>query len=654
MKLKSKRIKYGEKELVRTVQAKKRKRKEITEDDAEIDKDVKSSIAKTFKKKKKFVKKDKEPIDPEKPTSLRTIMCPKMLFDVVKSINKQQRKAVREMRLGSLLTMASNGIPGKLSRYVVNCFDPDKMKINLPVGSIDITSDLIHNLLGIPTGGRKINEFDLNEKTETGTCKNILLPHLYEALPLKDVDWCAHIIDCLKVCKLHWDEKDRTDNFCGPLLLAYLDFMKNLKKDSIKRLEHPIHYWDIDKMSKRERAEILSGSFGNVDVDENIPDFNEDSDSGDEDDMSVEGKKDDEKYNIEDDENDDEDEGNNSEEIKDDQRNFELENNKVVGRKFSKRKTKPSYLICSPYIKKFVSTDKLIEDAEIKVSNHIFVRIGSPIEKVFEVKKGIVVLRGMIETLQPKLNIHQNVIDAWIEVLNFEEKSSPKKQMQRYFFDTTIMTSSMYDRKRPLIERFEEFERKIKEAMKYQKELITFEEFDLVFFPIVCDEHYCLICVDLKEKQIDVMDNNLTTSKIQTSFGDAAGELKLLFSRYLLNVNHKSALQIQNVEAEKLRMNWRSRNNDINCGVFLMRHMEVYMGDRTGNWNCGIHKKSSKNYNNQLDDMRVKYLTKILLCEINIHRKKIIQQSEVFAKKSDEKIKSLLAKGWKKKDGRIL
>lgn len=62
-------------------------------------------------------------------------------------------------------------------------------------------------------------------------------------------------------------------------------------------------------------------------------------------------------------------------------------------------------------------------------------------EKAFEVKKGIVVLRGIIETLQPKLNIHQNVIDAWIEVLNFEEISSPKKQMQRYLFDTTIMVS---------------------------------------------------------------------------------------------------------------------------------------------------------------------------------------------------------------------
>lgn len=129
---------------------------------------------------------------------------------------------------------------------------------------------------------------------------------------------------------------------------------------------------------------------------------------------------------------------------------------------------------------------------------------------------------------------------------------------------------------------------------------------------------------------------------------------KLFFSRYLLNVNHKSVLQIQNVEADKLRMNWRSRNNDINCGVFLIRHMKVYMGDRIGNWNCGIHKKSSKNYNNQLDDIRVKYLTKIMLCEINIYRKKIIQQSEVFAKKSNEQIKYLLAKGRKKKDGRIL
>lgn len=34
-------------------------------------------------------------------------------------------------------------------------------------------------------------------------------------------------------------------------------------------------------MSKRERVEILNESFGNVDVDENISDFNEDSNSDD-------------------------------------------------------------------------------------------------------------------------------------------------------------------------------------------------------------------------------------------------------------------------------------------------------------------------------------------------------------------------------------
>lgn len=52
--------------------------------------------------------------------------------------------------------------------------------------------------------------------------------------------------------------------------------------------------------------------------------------------------------------------------------------------------------------------------------------------------------------------------------------------------------------------------------------------------------------------------------------------------------------------------------------------------------------------------MTNKCLMKILLCDINIQENKIIKQFEVLAKKSDEEIRTLLHKGMKKNDGKIM
>ena len=71
-----------------------------------------------------------------------------------------------------------------------------------------------------------------------------------------------------------------------------------------------------------------------------------------------------------------------------------------------------------------------------------------------------------------------------------------------------------------------------------------------------------------------------------------------------------------------------------------------------GNWTCGLHKESAKQQQ-EIDYLRFKYLTKILLSDINQLRKKIIAQTEKFAKKSPQEIDALVKKGWEKRIGRI-
>ncbi|CAH1434870.1 unnamed protein product [Lactuca virosa] len=68
--------------------------------------------------------------------------------------NEKNKKVVRDMGLGSLLRIAANGITGKMARFAVNSFNPEDMKMHLPKGNIDITPALVHDLLGIPLGGK--------------------------------------------------------------------------------------------------------------------------------------------------------------------------------------------------------------------------------------------------------------------------------------------------------------------------------------------------------------------------------------------------------------------------------------------------------------------------------------------------------------------
>ncbi|CAH1413209.1 unnamed protein product [Lactuca virosa] len=138
--------------------------------------------------------------------------------------------------------------------------------------------------------------------------------------------------------------------------------------------------------------------------------------------------------------------------------------------------------------------------------------------------------------------------------------------------------------------------------------------------------------INLEESTVDVIDNRNSVAKFSRAYRDAPNELKILFSRYLMSVNHKSALILEGVKPERVNINWCTRDNHVDCGVFCMRHMETYMGDKTVNWTCGLPKES-KQQQTVLNDLHIKYLKKILLSDANTYRSRIIAQIAKFAKK---------------------
>nr|GMD39184.1 uncharacterized protein LOC109171666 [Ipomoea batatas] len=74
--------------------------------------------------------------------------------------------------------------------------------------------------------------------------------------------------------------------------------------------------------------------------------------------------------------------------------------------------------------------------------------------------------------------------------------------------------------------------------------------------------------------------------------------------------------KIQKLKVKRMKMAWRDNRNKIDCGVFLMHHMETFRGQLLELWNCGLQKENK----DQLNALRVKYLTALVMSDLNEHR----------------------------------
>lgn len=97
---------------------------------------------------------------------------------------------------------------------------------------------------------------------------------------------------------------------------------------------------------------------------------------------------------------------------------------------------------------------------------------------------------------------------------------------------------------------------------------------NLVFFPILWKEHYFLVVFDLKNHKMEVIDNDKNKT-VPVKFID---NLKTMFKQFLTIINHPKVNGFEIMKMEKMELDWQTKNNSIDCGLFLMRHMEVYRG----------------------------------------------------------------------------
>ena len=67
----------------------------------------------------------------------------------------------------------------------------------------------------------------------------------------------------------------------------------------------------------------------------------------------------------------------------------------------------------------------------------------------------------------------------------------------------------------------------------------------------------------------------------------------------------KLAGMIRKCSTHLLSMPWRGIFNRVDCGVYLMRHMETFFGDKDKDWDCRFTARGNKN----VEMLRIKFNT---------------------------------------------
>ncbi|KAL8210425.1 hypothetical protein R6Q57_004862 [Mikania cordata] len=221
-----------------------------------------------------------------------------------------------------------------------------------------------------------------------------------------------------------------------------------------------------------------------------------------------------------------------------------------------------------------------------------------------------------MESFFPDVYIHTGVLEAFFHVLNDDEKQRELGSPFRLFLPPNILPLPLLEKGVP--------DKTIKELFADNMGMLLtnlnikkLNKIDLIFIPIIHSEHVFVLVFDMKNPSFEVIDNMETGVIKLERYSHIPATMKYVFANYLLNKDHPNALKIYNLTPTLLDLPWKTTKNGVDCSVFSMRHMETYMGGGLKKWKTELNPESEAQ-RRQLNQLRFKYLCKILLSNVNI------------------------------------
>ncbi|GJU32122.1 peptidase C48, SUMO/sentrin/Ubl1 [Tanacetum coccineum] len=292
----------------------------------------------------------------------------------------------------------------------------------------------------------------------------------------------------------------------------------------------------------------------------------------------------------------------------------------------------------SKYVNKTVDpTEELTEDEKL-LGRSIFSAQEEEEEEVFNDNEGLILFRMNIKSLAPGLEIDTSVIDVYVSILNYEEKFK-MMNMKRHFFYTSMMVPRILEDKTKEIDKkvnaqYDRFHEMMSIQMEDDIEKMQMQDVELAFFPIIAHGHYYLIVFNLKTGKAVIIDNIESDATYDGKYKDNVEFVRSVFGRHMLMYENTNADKILTVAKKPtiLKMKWKTKKEKIDCGLYMIMHMELYEGSTAVQWKTGLLPENDKNHQMQMDNLRLRIAAKILLHEVNIYHKKMSD----YAKKMTE------------------
>ncbi|KAI3813105.1 hypothetical protein L1987_17821 [Smallanthus sonchifolius] len=260
-----------------------------------------------------------------------------------------------------------------------------------------------------------------------------------------------------------------------------------------------------------------------------------------------------------------------------------------------KRKIILSDALCSPYKQRRVGMEEKLTTVEKNISSYLFSGNGYVWDSLFEITDVMTTPRIELETLSPRIEVHVDHRDTF-------NKGAK--------------------------ERNNEFKKNMTELLKKEK-LDNIKEFDLIFFPMILSQHFYLMCFNLKKPETIIIDNS-ALGEYNAKYKGIPEKFKEAFVSFITDFAHPKTDEMDDTVVKRFEMPWRTTVNNKDCGIFMMRHMETYMGEEEKAWQCGFGVESENVQEKQIEDLRRKYCAKILLHEINELKHYIVEEMKKY------------------------
>nr|GMD93380.1 uncharacterized protein LOC109191246 [Ipomoea batatas] len=114
----------------------------------------------------------------------------------------------------------------------------------------------------------------------------------------------------------------------------------------------------------------------------------------------------------------------------------------------------------------------------------------------------------------------------------------------------------------------------------YGSETFTTAVDALIFFPMLRHEHYFLVCINIKASKVEIIDNKALIPGVtkKDKYGNCTNLLVISLKEYLALGSFDLFWKVDELTDEVANMHWKEIENYIDCGIFVMRHMETYNG----------------------------------------------------------------------------